>query len=206
MKILKYFTLLSLSIVLFSSCSSKKTDDKSEEICIYQLDDKSLDFTWTAYKFTNKTGVNGTFNEISVKSIENPTSFEDMISNVEFSINTQSVFSNEPERDPKIAQFFFGTMANTSTITGAIKKVDGMNATLSLTINEMTLDVPGHIMMSGDTIKLHSEIDFKQFGAEEAVAMLNQVCSDQHKGEDGKSVFWDVVDINVKAVYKKDCK
>ena len=208
MRLFKFLLLIGATAAILSSCSTKSNDkeESSEDVCVYQLDDNSLDFTWTAYKFTNKTGVNGTFKDISVSTIENPTSFEDMVSNIKFEISTSSVFSNEPERDAKISQFFFGTMKNTSYIRGYIKNVEGSNATIALNLNDMTVDFPGELTVSGDTVKLHSTVDFKEFGGEEAVKMLNQVCLYQHTGEDGISVFWDVVDINVKALYKEDCK
>ena len=207
MKIFRYFLMLSASAILLYSCSTQKSEseENGEDVCVYQLDNNSLDFTWTAYKFTNKTAVNGTFNDIKVSTLENPTSLNDMISNIKFEINTSSVFSNEPERDAKINQFFFGTMKNTSSITGSIKEVEGNNATIALTLNEMTLDIPGELTISGDTVKLHSTVDFKEFGGEEAVKMLNQVCLYLHTGEDGLSVLWDVADINVWALYKEDC-
>ena len=109
-------------------------------------------------------------------------------------------------RDIKIAQFFFGTMESTSEIIGELKDVDGGNVTISLTMNDLTVDVPGTIETSGDTLKLKSTVDFNEFDAAKALSMLNQVCSEQHTGEDGKSIFWDVVDINVIALYKKECK
>ena len=201
-----------LTIVLFATLacttSTKNTDDESaneQSACVYQHVNESLNFKWTAYKFTEKTGVPGTFDEITVTAADDAASLEDLLKSVAFSINTGSVNSNEPVRDAKIAQFFFGTMASTSEITGAIKGVEGSNAIISLTINELTLDIPGTIEINGDTITLGATVDFKEFGGEAAVAMLNQVCSEKHTGEDGKSVFWDVVDINVQTLYKKSC-
>jgi len=211
MKSLKNLGLLTLVIFTVNACSTatKSTDEESAEsqdVCVYQHINESLDFKWTAYKFTEKTGVPGTFNEITVTAAEDASSLEDMLKSVAFSINTGSVNSNEPIRDAKIAQFFFGTMANTTEITGGIKSIDGSKATISLSINELTLDIPGTIEINGDTINLSATVDFKKFGGEEAIAMLNQVCSEKHTGEDGKSVFWDVVDINVQTLYKKSCK
>ena len=202
-----------LSIVLFATVActttTKSTDEESaegQETCVYQHDSQALNFKWTAYKFTEKTGVPGTFNEITVTAAEDANSLEDMLKSVEFSINTGSVNSNEPARDIKIAQFFFGTMTNTAKITGKIVDVEGDKAVIALTINELTLDLPGTIEINGDSISLSATVDFKEFGGEEAIAMLNQVCSEKHTGEDGKSVFWDVVDINVQTLYKKSCK
>ena len=210
MKTLKYLSFIAAIVFISNACTSttKESDDKSVEednVCIYKHDSESLNFKWTAYKFTEKTGVPGTFNEISVTAGEDATSIEDLLTSVNFSINTGSVNSNEPVRDAKIAQFFFGTMSNTETITGKIVNVDGEKATISLTINELTMDLPTIIKISGDTINLSATVDFKEFGGEEAVAMLHQVCSEKHTGEDGKSIFWDVVDINIQTLYKKSC-
>lgn len=210
MKLLNNLSLLASVIFVAVSCSTstKSSDDKSsddQEDCIYTYNTSSLDFKWTAYKFTTKKGVPGTFDEIAVTSGDAATSIDELLQSVKFKINTGSINSNAPVRDVKIAEFFFGTMANTSEITGSIKSVVDGKAIISLTINEMTLDVPGTIALSGDTIKLTATVDFKEFGGEEAVAKLNEVCSELHTGEDGESVFWDVVDINVSALYSKRC-
>ena len=191
------------------STSTKSTDEESTEgieACVYQHINESLDFKWTAFKFTNKTGVPGTFEEITVTSAEDATSLEELLESVKFTINTKSVNSNEPVRDAKISQFFFGTMANTDEIIGKIVDIEGEKAIINLTINEFTMDLPATITVNGDTVNLSATVDFKEFGGEEAVTMLNQVCSEKHTGEDGKSIFWDVVDINVQTLYKKSCK
>lgn len=203
MKLLNYLTII--GVVIISACSTS-TNKESNDACTYTYDSESLNFSWTAYKFTNKTGVNGSFDDIKVETTDAANSLEDLLNSVKFVINTSTVNSNEVTRDIKIAQFFFGTMENTSEIVGELKDVEGGKATISLTMNDLTVDVPGTIEISGDTLKLKSTVDFKNFDGEKALSMLNQVCSEQHTGEDGKSVFWDVVDINVQALYKKECK
>jgi hypothetical protein len=203
MKLLNYLTII--GVILITSCSTS-TNKESDEACIYKYDSESLNFTWTAYKFTNKTGVNGSFDDIKVETDAEATSVEELLNSVKFVINTSSVNSNEVTRDIKIAQFFFGTMENTDEIIGELKDIEGGKAIIALTMNDLTVDVPGTIETSGDTLKLKSTVGFKEFDGAEAVSMLNQVCSEMHTGEDGKSIFWDVVDINVTALYKKECK
>jgi hypothetical protein len=210
MKLFNYLSIITLGLVIISACSTTSSNDKgeteSQESCIYTYDNESLNFKWTAYKFTNKTGVNGGFDDIIVTSDDDATSLEELLNSIGFSINTGSVNSNEVIRDLKIAQFFFGTMENTSVINGDLKNIEGGNAIIALTINDLTIDVPGTIEVNGDTIKLKSTVDFKAFEASEALSMLNQVCSEKHTGEDGKSVLWDVVDIDVQALVKEECK
>ena len=208
MKLFNYLAII--GVIILTACSTSTTKEsgnaEGQEACVYKYDSESLGFTWTAYKFTNKTGVNGSFDEIKVEASEDANNLEDLLNSVKFVINISSVNSNEVTRDIKIAQFFFGTMESTSEIIGELKDVDGGNVTISLTMNDLTVDVPGTIETSGDTLKLKSTVDFNEFDAAKALSMLNQVCSEQHTGEDGKSIFWDVVDINVIALYKKECK
>ena len=208
MKLFNYLAII--GVIILTACSTSTTKEsgnaEGQEACVYKYDSESLDFTWTAYKFTNKTGVNGSFDEIKVEASEDANNLEDLLNSVKFVINISSVNSNEVTRDIKIAQFFFGTMESTSEIIGELKDVDGGNVTISLTMNDLTVDVPGTIETSGDTLKLKSTVDFNEFDAAKALSMLNQVCSEQHTGEDGKSIFWDVVDINVIALYKNECK
>jgi len=207
MKILKIIGLYTAVLFIAAACSSstKSSDDESEVSCTYQLDEQSLNFKWTAYKFTEKTGVPGTFDDITLEAETASKSLDDLITSISFTINTSSINSKDPIRDVKVSHFFFGTMANTDDITGSIKSVDGSNVVIALTLNDLTLDVPGNLSFSGDTIKLSSTVDFKAFGAEAALAKLNEVCSVEHTGEDDESVFWDVVDIDVLAVFTKKC-
>jgi len=210
MKNLRNLTLLLISLIVLNACSTatKKEGESTakEEKCLYKYDNQSLNFTWTAYKFTTKKGVNGTFDDIKVTAADNASSLDALLNSVQFNINTGSVNSNEPARDVKISHFFFGTMANSNNITGSIKNVEGKNATVSLTLNDITVDIPGTIEMSGDTVKLKSTVDLKAFKGEEAVKKLNEVCSEKHTGDDGVSIFWDVVDVSVQAVVNKTCK
>ena len=210
MKSLNQLGLISLVLLTAFACTNttKSTDDETaneKEACVYNHVGESLNFNWTAYKFTEKTGVPGTFDDIVIEVADDAASVEAMLESVSFNINTGSVNSNEPIRDAKIAQFFFGTMSNTDKITGKIVDVEGDKAIINITINEFTIDLPATIQISGDTINLSATVDFKEFGGEEALTMLNQVCSEKHTGEDGESVFWDVVDINIQTLYKKRC-
>jgi len=209
MKLFNYLSIIAVGLIITSACSTTTKNDnegEAQESCIYTIDDQSLNFQWTAYKFTNKTGVKGTFDDIIVTSDDDAASLNELLNSIGFAINTGSVNSNEVTRDLKIAQFFFGTMENTSVINGELNDANDKGVTIALKLNDMTVDVPATIEVSGDTVTLKSTVDFKAFDAAEALAMLNQVCSEKHTGEDGKSVFWDVVDIKVQALYKQECK
>ncbi len=206
---MKYLTYTLVAVALLgTACSNQKKEgeDNKETTCTYGLDMNSVAFGWTAYKFNTKAPVKGTFNDIQVQADSAAESLSDLMQSVRFNITTNSVNSNDPVRDAKISQFFFGTMTATDAIKGAFVKADSSSATASLTMNELTVDIPGTISISGDTLIFQATIDLNAFNGADAVAKLNEVCQEKHTGEDGVSKLWDVVDVTAKAVVKTNCQ
>ncbi len=206
---MKYLTYTLLAVALLATaCSTKKSEseEKKETTCTYGLDLNSVSFGWTAYKFNTKAPVKGTFNDIQVQADSAAASLAELLQSVHVSIATNSVNSNDPVRDAKISQFFFGTMAATDVIKAAFVKADSSSATASLTMNELTVDIPGTLTLSGDTLTFQATIDLNAFNGADAVAKLNEVCQEKHTGQDGVSKLWDVVDVSAKAVVKTNCQ
>lgn len=206
---MKYLTYTLVAVALLATaCSANKEEgeSKKETTCTYRLDMNTVAFGWTAYKFNTKAPVKGTFNDIQVQADSAAESLADLLQSVRFNISTNSVNSNDPVRDAKISQFFFGTMAATDAIKGSFVKADSSSATASLTMNELTVDVPGTLSISGDTLTFQATIDLNAFNGADALAKLNEVCHEKHTGEDGVSKLWDVVDVTAKAVVKTNCQ
>ena len=68
----KSILILSIaSLILgFSSCKgdAKKSEDAATDItCLYSYESNTSSLEWTAFKFTDKTPVKGTFNEIKIE-------------------------------------------------------------------------------------------------------------------------------------------
>jgi hypothetical protein len=59
-----------LSGILFSCGSeTKKTDETSAEKCLYSVVNENSTLEWTAFKFTERKGVTGTFREINIDGL-----------------------------------------------------------------------------------------------------------------------------------------
>ena len=103
-------SLLSVfSILMLPNLAVAKT-------CHYSVGAEAPKFTWTGYKFTDKVGVNGSFDEISFKQNDKSKNISSLIKSITFDINTASINSNSPLRDKKLALFIFGPITPLSVL------------------------------------------------------------------------------------------
>jgi hypothetical protein len=71
------------------------------------------------------------------------------------------------------------------------------NGAVDLTMNGLTKSFPYSYEVNGETIDLNATIELDNWQAQAAIAALNEVCFDMHKGADGISKTWTDVAINV---------
>jgi len=111
MKKILYFALILASI----ACSSdQKTPEqkpkevkKEQKIETISITKEKIKVNWTAYKFTERAGVSGVFDEIIIKDKMYGTSIKDILHSLKFEIPVTSINSNNPERDQKLVNSFF---------------------------------------------------------------------------------------------------
>ncbi len=194
------FVALVLTIALNTiSCKKEKdaTAEKAVSTSTYIVDTQNSVINWTAYKTTDKVPVKGVFNEVKItkaNTAENPV---EVLKGLEFEIPIESIFTKDTIRDYKLKQFFFGTLANTNQIKGEISMENDGNGKVNLTMNGLTKSFPYTYEVKGETIDLTATIDLDNWQAQAAIAALNEVCLDMHKGKDGISKTWNDVAINV---------
>ncbi|GAB1857107.1 YceI family protein [Flavobacteriaceae bacterium MHTCC 0001] len=204
-KISILFIALSLS---FASCKKEKKDVKTEtetEIATekFVVKPEATSVKWTAYKTTAKKGVGGEFTSLNF-DIKEGTSVEDALNNLNFSIPVSSLFTKDEGRDAKIKEFFFGKMLDTELLKGTIKH-DGNSCKASLTMNGVTKDLPLEIKVTDERrVTMTGTINLKDWDALEALASLNQICYELHKGEDGISKTWEDVALEVSTFLRKN--
>jgi len=191
--------LLSIFILNLSSCSKEKkgTVENKKNIDKYVIDIKNTVVHWTGYKTSGKVPVKGSFKQVEISNVtpaENPV---EVVKNVKFSISVNSIFSNDSIRDYKLINFLFGKMKNTSHIKGEVSLGDNGKGEAAITMNGFTKNVPLSYKVQGDDIKINAKIELNNWQAQVAVAALNEVCSEKHKGADGESVTWSEVDVMV---------
>lgn len=194
------------------SCGSESTEESANEekevaeVCTYTYDNSSTKLTWTAFKFTERAGVSGTFDVIQVTTAGASEDMYNALTGATFTIPVSSVNSENPDRDKKIQNHFFGTMTSTENISGVVKSIDESKATVEMTLNGVTKEYEGEVTVEGETVKLATTVDMDDFEAHASVDSLNTICYDLHTGEDGVSKLWSDVDVVVETTLVKECK
>jgi hypothetical protein len=199
-----------VSFLLFvSSCGSKTEDKKDknpEKGCFYTYNHASSVLEWTAFKFTEKKGVSGTFSEVIVESSEGSDDPGTLLSKLHFKIPTGTVETQNEERNGKISGIFFKSL-KTDTIRGSVKELDIKNgvAVIELQMNGIQHDVKGTCAFVEGKFSFKSTIDVNEWNGSEAINALNTACKDLHTGADGKSVLWSTVDLSFTTQLQSDC-
>ena len=177
----------------------------TEEKCTYSYDAESTVLTWTAFKLTEKVGVDGTFDEINVTANESDDMFG-VLTGATFEIPVSSVNTQDAERDAKLRNSFFGNFESTGMITGSINSIDGSSASVSITINGQTKDYEGEVSVEGETVTMKAVMDILDFDGQVAMDSLGVVCAEKHTGPDGVNKLWSDVAIAVKTTLVKNCE
>lgn len=179
--------------------SEQKTEATTEKFVVKP---EATAVKWTAYKTTAKKGVGGEFAVLNFEPKEG-TSVETALNNLDFAIPISNLFTKNESRDSKIKEFFFGKMLNTEFIKGTIKH-DGASYKATLTMNGVTNDLPLDIKVEDERrVTLSGIINLKDWNALEALASLNKVCYELHKGEDGISKTWEDVAVEISTFLRK---
>lgn len=186
--------------------SPAKTAEKAEQSCTWTANTSAATVGWTAFKFTEKTGVGGGFDTLKAtggSAVDAPWKALDGLS---FEIDTASVNSNNPDRDAKIRATFFGSLVEAAAIKGTVKANSAGKATLTIAMNGASHDVVVDVKHTeGSPLSLSGVLDVETWGAGAAIGALNKVCEDLHKGKDGISKLWSEVAISAELPLKKSC-
>jgi polyisoprenoid-binding protein YceI len=178
--------------------------------CTYTYVHDSTTVSFTAYKFEGKTGVGGTFDHIEVYPLTETGPLAQVLNAMEFRIPVQGTNTANDDRDNKIKDHFWGNLKNTATIMGQIVEVSGTETEgklmASITLNEVTHQVPGTYTLANGNIRMAFELDMTQFDGLQAIAALNKVCEDLHREAPGqKSVLWPNVSVAVSGFLRSNC-
>ncbi|TGN20475.1 YceI family protein [Leptospira idonii] len=180
----------------------------AEEKCTYEYDSKQTAIEWTAFKFTEKTGVKGKMESFKATHTKKAKTILDSLKDLRFTVQTSSLNSSVPDRDEKIKKFFFGSVKNGKEFKGNFSQIKGTNegsATLNLEFNKIKKSVPVQFKITGDSIEVTGTLDVLELGLKEGISRLNEECRDLHKGADGTSKLWPTVDIKITSTLTKTC-
>lgn len=213
MKALSRFATLSILAGLLWSCGGgeepvedpQPTEPEVEKTCTWRYDQASTGVYWTAYKFNDKAPVKGKFEGISLWGVEDGETVEEILSDVKMNITTNTVNSDNVDRDKKIAELYFGTN-NCSDIVGTIKSAADGKGVVSIMMSEVEKDVDFTYTFEGGVLKLNMEINVEEWNGGPGIASLNEACKDLHTGSDGESKLWPDVSVMVETTLIEDCK
>jgi hypothetical protein len=203
-----YWCLAFAGTMVFASCGGneeKVIEKEPLEICFYEYDNASTEFAWTAYKTNAKVAVGGTFNEIEIKGDAASDDATTLIESLTFSMKTESVETNNDDRNGKVANLFFGTL-NTSSIDGKVKELkENGKAVIEVTMNDVTADIEGDYTLVDGKFTFDTSVDVTVWNAMLGIETLNAECKDLHTGEDGVSKLWTEVGLSFSTQLISDC-
>ena len=179
--------------------------EETPKTCRFAVARQGHVLTWTAFKFTERLGVEGSFDTMTVVPGKGGDAAWKAVDGVTFQIDTASVSSGNPGRDEKIREHFFGSLTQTASLTGRLKANSPGKATLTLTMNGATESVVVDVSAADGVVHLRGILDVESWGGGPAIAALNQACEGVHKGEDGVSKLWSEVELAVAVSVEKTC-
>lgn len=183
---MKNIFIILMATFLFVSCLQNQ---KMKPI------ESSIKIEWTAYKTTDKVPVKGNFNWVELTNIGEGKAVEDFFNQAEFSLNAFDLSTGDIARDEKIQKSFFGLMNEAGKISGQFI-FENNQWTIKLKMNGIWVNnIPAKIQFGDNLLNISASVDLKDFKALNVLEALNSVCFDLHKGADGISKVWDIVDV-----------
>jgi len=198
------YLLSSLLLIFFATISCKNSEKKEakSEAKMYSVEAASTAINWIAYKTTNKVPVKGQFNEVIIEeSIKSSTPIESL-NGLKFKIPVSSLFTNDTIRDGKLKNFFFGTLKNTTLISGIITVINETSGSVEITMNGISKTLPVVYIIKDKMVNIEAVMNLDDWETQMALETLNAVCKDLHTGDDGISKTWNEVKIEVQTNLK----
>ncbi len=178
--------------------------------CPKRFDPSEAYVGWTAYKTTDKVGVDGRFLKTEFKGNSQGPTVAKILRGLRVSVDVSSVETDKPARNATILQGFFKNLADGMKVVGSVEKVSGTDEkgtfVLDLRINGKTQAVPmSYSVNEAKQFEATGEIDILKFGARKAFGALHELCKELHKGKDGVSKTWSDVKIVLRAPVHSSC-
>lgn len=206
-----------LMILFFASCVNERNTEtqlektllNSNENCVYSANLKATNVIWSGYKTSDKIKVTGKFNKFNSKKILEKNEFSnlnDLIEDLDFSIDLSSSSSGDEIRDLNLKNYFFNLFASNFVLNGKFEKInnDSIDVILDFFGNQKKIRL-GYTY-EDNMIQIKGSINLlKNLGALKAFESISSKCYDLHKGPDGISKTWKEVDVLIKAPIIKNC-
>ncbi len=158
----------------------------------------SPELKFIGYKFTEKEAVDGTFTKINW-NFKNTGSAKEVISSASAVIDSYSIEAGKPARNTNITNGLFKKWGG-QNINVKVLSFDEINkmAKVKISIGRLAREVLFKVNEMETGIVFTGSIDLIEFGLGKAFKSLSKLCAVHHKGKDGVTKTWSVVDLEVK--------
>lgn len=177
--------------------------------CVYVMDSAQTNFEWTAYKFTEKAPVTGTFNKVEWNA-KKKKSLRQVIVSMSATFDTSSVETGNPARNKTIADGFFGKTKAPHQIKAQVKKLlgdDHGEAIVRIEFNGVKKDLKmKYAVRRGGIVEMSGTATMSDFALGGAFKSLSELCKTLHTGKDGASKTWDDFGLKLTTKIDKSCK
>jgi polyisoprenoid-binding protein YceI len=149
-----------------------------------------VNVTWKAFKTPLKKGVGGHFTKLNYSSnVKSAHSLNELLAGTNVNIDVSSVDSKNAGRDVKLLNEFFKKMTGPDIKAKILSLKRDENArksglaTISVTMNGVTREVPMPYTFSNGTLSAKGVIDLVDFNATPALQSINKACYALHQGK-----------------------
>ena len=192
-----------------SDAQATKATSEPSQTCTYQV--KSAKPEWTAYKFTDKVPVGGTFNTYTLSETQSAGSLSDAFKGIAITIDASSVESNNPARNTTITEQYFAKFAPQHNLKANVVSSSGDNTKGTMSINlEMngvakSLSFNYTYEAAKGLLEATSVMDMMDFNLQTPFNSIHEACKTLHTGPDGVAKTWTEVALKVTAEVVENC-
>lgn len=218
-KIILTFTAFTMLVLVSCGGGTKKDDKKKDESTKdkgaapgaaveesnYSYDSTTTKVKWIAYKFTGKTPVEGSFENIIVTGTNSGTSAIDVLQGAEFIITVGSLQTGDEAKNKNIVDGFFANITSQTAVNifGKVTEITESSVTVLLNF-VVEKEIKLECKWEGEKITATGTLSLEEFDAMGAVEKLNKKCKKNHTGEDGVTKVWPEVTVMVETTLKKE--
>ena len=90
---------------------------------------------------------------------------------------------------------------DTNILSGKLQISTETTGIATIQMNGITNTVPFTYEIADNVFSMKATLDVNAWNARAAIASLNKVCEELHKGADGVSKTWDEVTLNIRSTF-----
>ena len=173
--------------------------------CLYKFDPDHSVIQGIGYKFTEKTGVNGSFTGFKLNKNEKKKSIRELLKDLVVTVDLKTLDSGDSMRDKNILETLFSGFSGGPAVTVSVEKVTDGTIETQLKMNNRSRKVMFTYEVKAGVLKAEGNFDILEYALGEQMGKFKKRCGLFHTGKDKKSVTWTDFGLSVTAKIIKTC-